>query len=171
MYVYDSAGEGISGSFRPIGLEGIVRLSFGLATDNRPPICLFAGGDTDPPYYCTFPFAGQEGPLPAGVYWFAVGHRLHPHLTNWEVRTDANPASLGRCAHLNFVIQPAGVPYCDPDMNWDGNADAGDLDYLINVIAGGENITGRNPDFNHDGNVDQGDIDALINSIAGGGCP
>ena len=60
---------------------------------------------------------------------------------------------------------------CDPDLNQDGNADQGDIDYLTNVVAGGENPTGIDPDFNQDGNVDQGDIDALINVIAGGACP
>lgn len=60
---------------------------------------------------------------------------------------------------------------CDPDLNQDGNADQGDVDYLINVVAGGENPTGIDPDFNQDGNIDQGDIDALLNVIAGGDCP
>ncbi|MFA6043432.1 MAG: DNRLRE domain-containing protein [Phycisphaerales bacterium] len=60
---------------------------------------------------------------------------------------------------------------CDPDLNQDGNADQGDVDYLVNVVAGGPNDTGIDPDFNIDGNVDQGDIDALINVIAGGECP
>jgi hypothetical protein len=60
---------------------------------------------------------------------------------------------------------------CDPDMNQDGNADQGDVDYLINVVAGGPNDTGIDPDFNQDGNVDQGDVDALLNVVAGGACP
>ena len=60
---------------------------------------------------------------------------------------------------------------CDPDANQDGNADQGDIDYLINVIAGGDNPTNLDPDFNRDGNADQGDIDALVNVIAGGSCP
>ncbi len=63
------------------------------------------------------------------------------------------------------------APVCDPDLNQDGNADQGDVDYLINVIAGGANTTGIDPDFNQDGNSDQGDIDALVNVIAGGACP
>ena len=64
-----------------------------------------------------------------------------------------------------------GTPPCDPDVNQDGNADQGDIDYLINVIAGGENPSGVEADFNQDGNSDQGDIDALVNVVAGGGCP
>ena len=64
-----------------------------------------------------------------------------------------------------------GAPICDPDLNQDGNADQGDVDYIINVIAGGDNPTNIDPDFNQDGNSDQGDIDALVNVIAGGECP
>ncbi|MBI1189163.1 MAG: hypothetical protein GC200_00555 [Tepidisphaera sp.] len=66
-------------------------------------------------------------------------------------------------------LPPAAA--CEPDVNQDGVADQGDVDYLINVIAGGENPTGINPDFNNDGVADQGDIDALVNVIAGGPCP
>ncbi len=69
---------------------------------------------------------------------------------------------------LNITRQGAS---CDPDVNQDGNADQGDVDYLINVIAGGINYTNIDPDFNQDGNADQGDIDALINVIAGATCP
>jgi hypothetical protein len=64
-----------------------------------------------------------------------------------------------------------GLGYCDPDVNHDGNVDQGDVDYLINVVAGGPNPSGSDPDFNHDGNVDQGDSDALLNTVAGGPCP
>ena len=68
-------------------------------------------------------------------------------------------------------ICPSTGPTCDPDVNQDGNADQGDVDYIINVIAGGDNPTSIDPDFNLDGNADQGDIDALVNVIAGGDCP
>ncbi|MBI1189976.1 MAG: hypothetical protein GC200_04750 [Tepidisphaera sp.] len=72
-----------------------------------------------------------------------------------------------------FIVEfPASsTSPCDPDVNQDGVADQGDVDYLINVIAGGENPTGIDADFNQDGVADQGDIDALINVIAGGACP
>ncbi|MBI1190602.1 MAG: S8 family serine peptidase [Tepidisphaera sp.] len=65
----------------------------------------------------------------------------------------------------------AAGPACDPDVNQDGVADQGDVDYLINVVAGGGNPAGIDPDFNHDGVADQGDVDALVNAVAGGGCP
>ncbi len=63
------------------------------------------------------------------------------------------------------------IPSCSADANRDGSADASDIDYLINVIAGGNNPTNIDPDFNRDGNADQGDVDAIINVIAGGPCP
>ncbi|MFA6047000.1 MAG: hypothetical protein WC718_18610, partial [Phycisphaerales bacterium] len=59
---------------------------------------------------------------------------------------------------------------CNPDVNGDGNVDQGDVDYLVNVVAGGANTTGIDPDFNHDGNADQADIDTLLNRVAGGAC-
>ena len=79
----------------------------------------------------------------------------------------------------NQELQPESVirytlacpPTCNPDLNRDGNADQGDIDYLINVLAGGDNPTTIDPDFNQDGTTDQGDIDVLLNVIAGGVCP
>lgn len=76
---------------------------------------------------------------------------------------------LGYAAKLNMQVNV--LPACDPDVNQDGNTDQGDIDYLINVVAGGENTTGIDPDFNRDGNSDQGDVDALLNVVAGGACP
>ena len=66
---------------------------------------------------------------------------------------------------------PPPLGACDADLNQDGNIDQGDIDYLINVVAGGSNPTAVDADFNRDGNVDQGDVDALINVVAGGTCP
>lgn len=67
------------------------------------------------------------------------------------------------------AILPA--PACNPDVNQDGVTDQGDVNYLINVVAGGPNPNGLNADFNRDGVADQGDVDALINVVAGGLCP
>lgn len=53
-------------------------------------------------------------------------------------------------------------------VNQDGNVDQGDVDYLINVVAGGDNPAGIDADFNRDGNVDRGEIDAIVDVIAGG---
>ncbi|MBI1191324.1 MAG: hypothetical protein GC200_11670 [Tepidisphaera sp.] len=83
-----------------------------------------------------------------------------------------NDSNSGWWAISNLNLSGVvGSPACDPDVNQDGVADQGDVDYLINVIAGGENPSGIDPDFNHDGVGDQGDVDALINTIASGQCP
>ncbi len=89
--------------------------------------------------------------------------------------TIANAQTTPFTYDFAFATGPTCTPpqggACDPDLNQDGNADQGDVDYLVNIIAGGPNPTGIDPDFNQDGNADQGDIDALVNAVAGGGCP
>ncbi|MFA6044259.1 MAG: hypothetical protein WC718_04695, partial [Phycisphaerales bacterium] len=80
----------------------------------------------------------------------------------------SNPAQL---TVVPLYARSCGGPGCDPDVNGDGNIDQGDIDYLINIAAGGDNPSGVDPDFNMDGNIDQGDVDALINVVAGGECP
>ena len=102
-------------------------------------------------------------PTPTTQVTFGVG----THLVQLQV-TD-NQGAIGTDTVMVTVL--AGGPTCDPDVNQDGNADQGDIDYLVNVVAGGDNPTNIDPDFNHDGNVDQGDIDALVNVVAGGDCP
>jgi hypothetical protein len=84
--------------------------------------------------------------------------------------TVTNPcgSAVSAGATLTVTVPP---PACDPDYNQDGNADQDDVAYLVNVIAGGANPTGRDPDFNQDGNVDQEDYIALVNVVAGGPCP
>lgn len=78
----------------------------------------------------------------------------------------------GRAYELPFELAGSVVVVsCDADVNQDGNTDQGDIDYLINVVAGGDNPTNISPDFNSDGNTDQGDVDALVNVVAGGACP
>lgn len=64
-----------------------------------------------------------------------------------------------------------GGPGCDGDLNADGSIDQGDLDYLVNAIAGGGNPLTIDTDFNQDGASDQTDVDALIGVVAGGDCP
>ncbi len=63
------------------------------------------------------------------------------------------------------------LPPCYADFNSDGNFDAGDIDALIDVIAGGATQVQGDPDINRDGNVDQADIDLAIDIIVGGNCP
>ena len=95
-------------------------------------------------------------------------------LCNGNLIVQVSLANTDTIVNASVTTQATGTlaaPPCDPDMNQDGNADQGDIDYLINVVAGGENPTGVDPDFNRDGNADQGDIDALLNVVAGGACP
>jgi hypothetical protein len=73
--------------------------------------------------------------------------------------------------NLTGVCSIAGGTPCDPDYNQDGNIDQDDVAYLVNVIAGGPNPSGRDPDFNGDGNIDQDDYRALVDVVAGGPCP
>ncbi len=95
----------------------------------------------------------------------------------YQVRVSNTCGSLVSDSALVFITghnvppPPPPPPACDSDVNQDGNADQGDIDFLIDVVAGGDNYTGIDPDFNQDGNADQGDIDALLNVIAGGDCP
>ncbi|MFA6046251.1 MAG: kelch repeat-containing protein [Phycisphaerales bacterium] len=88
----------------------------------------------------------------------------------------SNACGSATSADAALTVLPAysvacGGPGCDADVNQDGNVDQGDVDYLVNVIAGGANPVGVDADFNHDGNLDQGDIDAIVNVVAGGACP
>lgn len=91
---------------------------------------------------------------------------------------DLSGGDTGNIRGFSLIIITQGARFCsspgtpcDPDFNQDGNGDQGDVDYLINVVAGGANPNAIDPDFNGDGNVDANDIDALINAVAGGGCP
>ncbi|MBI1189317.1 MAG: S8 family serine peptidase [Tepidisphaera sp.] len=115
-------------------------------------------------------------PTPAWVqHTFRVGDFITPSATT-QVRfiaTDLTSAILEAAIDEVTIIahQCIDTPACNPDLNQDGVADQGDVDYLINVVAGGENPSGVNADFNNDGVADQGDVDALINVVAGGPCP
>lgn len=100
--------------------------------------------------------------------WILVGDEQSPgtarRFASRESARELRPVLI-----VNF--EPGACPACDPDVNADGVADQGDVDYLIDVIAGGPNPTNIDPDFNADGVADQGDIDGLINVVAGGMCP
>ncbi|MFA6046652.1 MAG: hypothetical protein WC718_16830, partial [Phycisphaerales bacterium] len=123
------------------------------------------------------PFNGHYVPNESfSVFRGLSGNRLNG---TWTLSVqDLSGGDTGSIRRFSLVIvtqggrfcQSPGTP-CDPDLNQDGNADQGDVDYLINVVAGGANPNGIDPDFNGDGNADSSDIDALINAIAGGGCP
>lgn len=92
---------------------------------------------------------------------------------HWTLVIDADTDGDGEWEPLATydLAQGEDAPACDPDMNQDGASDQGDVDYLINVIAGGDNPNNVDADFNRDGNIDQADVDALIDVIAGAPCP
>ena len=129
----------------------------------------------DGPFDGNTPVGASAG-LPAGTYYLAEllfdpndsDLSFLPTDHRWHVRS-ASGSNLTLTAVL-YAGQSGGTP-CNPDVNQDGNADQGDIDYLLNVIAGGDNPNNIDPDFNHDGNADQSDVDALVNVIAGGTCP
>jgi hypothetical protein len=83
--------------------------------------------------------------------------------------TVSNACASAVSGAATLTVNPAAG--CDGDYNQDGNVDQDDVAYLVNVIAGGANPSGRDPDFTRDGNVDQEDYVALVNVIAGGPCP
>jgi hypothetical protein len=167
--LFDSAGTRVAASRQVSDFSTIQQLSLG-SSDPRPPIPA-PPSPWDPPEIPNPPFSGQDGSLVAGIYWVSVANHATCGPGPWDVGSTANPVNNELETVLYFNIQPAGEPYCDPDFNWDGNVDQEDAWYLINVIAGGQNETGRWADYNRDGNEDQDDVLALIHTIAGGGCP
>lgn len=166
VVLYDNQGT-LRANETNVGAYGGAVITLG-STDPRPPEC-FVGADEE--LYCgERSFDGFHGTLLAGVWWLAVGQpTLDYASSDWLVV--GTSSGLGRNIVLNFRIQPAGQPYCDGDFDWDGNVDQEDVRYLVNILGGGFNETGRWADYNRDGNEDQDDVLALIHTIAGGGCP
>ena len=116
-----------------------------------------------------FDITGARTPTVGVRSIWGLGGNLRCIISNDCGSSTTDPATL-------TILDPSdpscgGAPACDPDLNQDGNVDQGDVDFLVNVAAGGDNTSGIDPDFNHDGNIDQGDIDALVNVVAGGNCP
>jgi len=162
---FDAAGWPVASAYWN-GPNNSVHASYGL-TDPRP-----RPNQSGEEYEAGMPYRGQQGALPGGVYWLAVGNGdLVLNEGPWNIRAFAQQSWEQRDSRLRLRIQPPDVPYCDGDFNWDGNVDQEDVWYLANVLAGGWNETGRFPDYNRDGNEDQDDLLALVHTIAGGGCP
>jgi hypothetical protein len=164
--IYDSQGN-LFRVGRNVSDGPVFQMSFG-NHDPRPPLPV---PPVEYPEIPNPPFSGQDGAISSGVYWVVIANHPTYFQTDWGAAGGGNPNINDVESMLYFNLQPGGVPYCDPDFNWDGNIDQEDAWYLINVIAGGENTTGRWADYNRDGNEDQDDVLALIHTIAGGGCP
>jgi len=111
--------------------------------------------------------------------WTPVSFRIGDFITPSAstrfrfVCEDINTGNIVEAAIDDFRItkRVCENPVCDADANGDGNVDQGDVDYLINIIAGGANPTNFDADFDHNGVSDQGDVDAIITVVAGGACP
>ncbi|MCC6951848.1 MAG: hypothetical protein IT433_10430 [Phycisphaerales bacterium] len=167
--VYDSSGTRVRVSDL-VTERTEAMLTFG-AGDPRPPLTVIPPPEGFDPEAAP-PFDGRDGVLPPGEYWFVFGSGLAAFgPSNWLVTNGTPPNDPERDTVLYIRIQPPDIPYCDGDFNWDGNTDQDDVLYLANVLAGGENPTGRWADYNRDGNEDQDDLLALVHTIAGGGCP
>ena len=126
---------------------------------------------------CYPPFDGRWGPLADGEYWLAVANDIVGSDDGWIVRAYVRPLlQAQRNTTLYIRVHPPEVPFCDPDLNWDGNADQDDVAYLVQLITHPSpfdptNACGANPDYNRDGNRDMDDVRALIDVIASGECP
>ncbi len=116
---------------------------------------------------------------PWGYQWRKNGQNIEGATTEELVIASAGPEDSGQydclvgnsCRVISSRLATVTVFDCCPDLTADGNVDQDDVNYLANVIAGGENPLGVDPDFNRDGNADQDDVLALINAVSGGGCP
>ncbi|MCE7974370.1 MAG: hypothetical protein DYG92_08645 [Leptolyngbya sp. PLA1] len=150
------------------GDMGDIRMSWGLG-DPRPPICMVV--DEYGNLGCNSPLAGENGVLDRGWYWIAIGNEFFVRADGWTVLPSRPASDPARHTTLTIRVSPPEASFCDGDFNWDGNTDQDDVLYLANVLAGGENPTGRWADYNRDGNEDQDDLLALVHTIAGGGCP
>jgi hypothetical protein len=148
--------------------------SFG-QTSPRRPWNIQCANPNDPEFcdWSACPFGGQWGGLPGGAYLLAIANDLVGFYDGFDVRVTVRPGQQQqRDLTLYLRVHPPETPYCDPDLNWDGNADMDDVTFLIHMIAWGDyDSCTPDPDYNRDGSIDQDDVLALIDVIAGGGCP
>ncbi|MFZ2874162.1 MAG: hypothetical protein WAZ94_06735 [Phycisphaerales bacterium] len=165
---YDNAGLHLGGRV-DAGSFNQVNSSFGQPSPRRPPNIL--EGDT---VDCHWPFQGQHGSLDAGVYWIPVTNGLTGYSDGWIVRnSNADPRlQEQRNTTLCIRVHPPEIPFCDPDLNWDGNADQDDVAFLVDAISHPEwQPCVADADYNRDGTADMDDVRALIDVIASGECP
>jgi hypothetical protein len=170
---------GFADSFDPIGGTGQpARFAAGIVTDLGTAVEQVSAQElnfqTDGPIICQALFQRLAPRAPQyGAQINYAGDRLEvyfdPAYTVTQGGVVVGTTSLSPGAYATLNIPP--VPPCDPDYNADGNVDQDDVVYLITVIAGGPNPTGRDPDFNGDGNASQDDVVALIGVVAGAPCP
>jgi hypothetical protein len=130
-------------------------------------LCPFPGSAANPgPQWC-YPVIGREVAGPVGDWVPDCGLDRNGD----SILSGGGAGTEHALIDRNALLRLAGTTPCNPDYNQDGNVDQDDVAYLVNVIAGGPNPTGRDPDFNGDGNIDQDDYRALVDVVAGGPCP
>ncbi|MFZ2873947.1 MAG: hypothetical protein WAZ94_05635 [Phycisphaerales bacterium] len=146
-------------------------------TSPRRPQNIVNGDRGDDEGWCHFTFDGRWGPLADGDYWIAIGNGIVGFSDGWRGSPVVNQNNQAeRETTLYIRVHPPEIPFCDPDLNWDGNADQDDVAYLIDLITNPSpidptNACGADPDYNRDGIADMDDVRALIDVIASGECP
>ncbi|MFZ2874116.1 MAG: hypothetical protein WAZ94_06505, partial [Phycisphaerales bacterium] len=113
----------------------------------------------------------QPVPLLAGRSWVVLAGEFGSLSVDLAFPQGSVTVAVADPADNGATVTYVTLPPCSPDFTNDGNVDQDDVAYLINVVSGGSNPSGRDPDFNRDGNVDQDDVSALIDVVAGGECP
>jgi len=165
--LYDSEGRHLVGHFGSGSLNQMYA-SAGQTSPRRPPNVL--EGDT---VDCHWPFQGQGGELPGAVYWIPITNTDAGYFDGWDVRNTYVPPTYQaqRNTTLYIRLHPPEIPFCDPDLNWDGNADQDDVAFLVDAISHPEwQPCVADADYNRDGNRDFDDVRALIDVIASGEC-
>jgi hypothetical protein len=163
-YVFDSSGNLVAFD-NASGPGNWPQLSFGSTTPR------FRGTNTEA-------FAGANGDLPEGTYYFAFALTVTEDIVSstsdrWHVR-----GTSGSSIPLNavFFTGTAVAAQCDSiDFNNDGLfPDDNDLVQFLSVLAGGacDNDPNCNDiDFNNDGLFpDDGDLVTFLRVLAGGPC-
>ena len=144
----------------PAGAGSLSQFSFSHPSADGGPADRASTGDR--------PFGGQDGELPAGTYYLAVGvwdvltltanDRFHLRATNnTDEATFAFRFSTGA---------PPACPPCAADFNQDGGVDGGDIESFFGAWEGGDTCG----DVNQDGGVDGGDIESFFLLWEAGGC-
>jgi len=168
-----AAGTYVSGGFTRIPADTWVRGPSGPTVD---PIATLDAVCPGAPVSIPVTAYGSE---PLSFQWRLDGSPIDP-MSNPSATTPTLTLAADQSGSFDCVItndcgslttSAVQLSVRTQDFNQDGLGDQGDIDYLIDVIAGGGNPTNTDPDLNGDGNADQADVDALINWIAGGDCP
>ncbi len=130
----------------------------------------FGVGSTTPTVGNGRDYAGQEGVLPAGVYYAGVtgfGNTV-VGAGAWAMGTEHElSGTVTLRLHTNTVYTPPG---CEADFNGDGFVDFFDFDDFVACFEGVVCPPGKSADFNGDGFADFFDYDDFVLAFETG-CP